>query len=245
MTDPLLEFVSTPFGGRTAGYRLFPDGRIEQRGGPNVRHDDWFETQTLTAEQVDAFVRFLESADLDGLDARYEPEHAVRGGPRVAVWTIRAKGAVHRVEVEGTARVPLLEAVQQAFFDAQGVGIRAGAEIRVLRDGVEQVYELTCSPMECPGIDRVTKTLLWAHNHAAQGTARPGAERVLVIVWKESDVPNGQHVLTADGRLVRTLLPGGDQKEQWLSDEGMQRLQAALDGVDWDVVERHSRTVDP
>lgn len=245
MTDPLLEFVSTPFRGRTAGYRLFPDGRVEQRGGPNVRHDDWFETQTLTPEQVEAFVRYLESVDLDGLEARYEPQYAVRGVPSTAVWIVRARGAVHRVEVVGNARVPVLEAVQQAFFDAQKVGVHAGAELRVLRDGTEHTYDLACSPMECPGIDEVTKTLFMPHNHAPEGTAQAGAERLLVIVWKESDVASGQHVLTADGRLVRTLLPGGEQKEMWVSDEGMQRLQAALGRVDWEVVERHCKAGDP
>ncbi len=245
MTEPLLEYVSTPFQGRPAGYRLFPDGRVELCGGSDARDDRWVQTQILTAEQVEAFVRALESADLDDLEARYEPQYAVRGVPSTAVWTLRARGAEHRVEVVGSARVPVLEAIQQAFFDAQKVGIRAGAEVRVLRDGAEHTYELACSPMDCPGLDEVTKTLLMPHNHADSGVARPGAERLLVIVWKESDVSNGEHALTADRRLVRTLLPGGERKEMWLSEEGMQRLDAALDRVDWEAVEHHCQTVDP
>jgi hypothetical protein len=245
MTEPLLEYVSAPFQGRPAGYRLFPDGRVELCGGPGARDDRWNPTQTLTAEQVEAFVRVLDSTDLEGLEPRYEPQHAVRGVPSTAVWTLRTRGAVHRVEVVGSARVAVLEAIQQAFFDAQKVGVRAGAEVRVLRDGAEQTYELTCSPMECPGIDEVTKTLLMPHNHADPGVVRPDAERLLLIVWKENDVPRWEHVLTADGRLVRTLIPGGERKELWLSEDGMQRLGEALDRVDWVAVRQHCRTDDP
>ena len=103
----LLQDVLVDARGRQAGYRIYDDGRLEQRpsGKP------WVSGPTLVREQVERVRGAIREAGIDRLEPRYEPTAAQRADADAMVLHVHTEidGAVRNVAVVRPCRVPAVD----------------------------------------------------------------------------------------------------------------------------------------
>ena len=103
----LLQDVVVDARGRQAGYRIYDDGRLEQRpsGKP------WVSGPTLIREQVERVRGAIREAGIDRLEPRYEPTAAQRADVESMVLHLHAEidGAVRNVAVVRPCKVPAVD----------------------------------------------------------------------------------------------------------------------------------------
>ena len=103
----LLQDVVVDARGRQAGYRIYDDGRLEQRpsGKP------WVSGPTLIREQVERVRGAIREARIDRLEPRYEPTAAQRAEAASMVLHLHTEieGAVRNVAVVRPCRVPAVD----------------------------------------------------------------------------------------------------------------------------------------
>ena len=103
----LLQNVLIDARGRQAGYRIYDDGRLEQRpsGKP------WVSGPTLTTEQVERVRGAIRLAGIDKLERRYEPTARADGDAVVLHLHADVNGAMRQVAVVRPCKVPAVDAL--------------------------------------------------------------------------------------------------------------------------------------
>ena len=103
----LLQDIVVDARGRQAGYRIYDDGRLEQRpsGKP------WVSGPTLIREQVERVRGAIREAGIDRLEPRYEPTAAQRADAASMVLHLHTEidGAVRNVAVVRPCKVPAVD----------------------------------------------------------------------------------------------------------------------------------------
>ena len=103
----LLQDIVVDARGRQAGYRIYDDGRLEQRpsGKP------WVSGPTLIREQVERVRGAIREAGIDRLEPRYEPTAAQRADAASMVLHLHTEidGTVRNVAVVRPCKVPAVD----------------------------------------------------------------------------------------------------------------------------------------
>lgn len=228
---PIFESISYPSTGKPAGYRLWADGRYEHLRGAQDHGDEWYLIETLSDAEVTAFRQAIAGLGLDQLQARYEPEHAVRDAGRTE-WRIQVGGEVIQVEVIARAPVPGLAAIDRAFQDAH---VRAEVTIHVtaLAGGSRHEADVPCPPNSIEDLGAAFMALVRSQSGSAPLAVDGEPQLQFEVVWRTDGVVSGRHELWSDGRVLRTLVEGNDVRETFLSEGELQGVREALGAVDW------------
>jgi len=227
---PIFESISTPPTRAPARPRQWADGRYEHLGGRD-RSGEWTLLETLSDEEVTAFRRAIADLGLDQLQARYEPEHAVRDAGRTE-WRIQVGGQLVQVQIIAAVQVPALVALDQAFIDAH---VQPEITIRVtaMASGAEHQATVPCAPSAIDDLGAAFMAMVRGQTGTGPLDGQDASRKLLDVEWHTDGVYSGHHELWMDGRMVRTLPQDDDVKETWMSATELEGVRAALDAVDW------------
>jgi hypothetical protein len=227
---PIFETISTPPTAAPVGRRLWADGRHEHLGGRD-RSGEWVLLETLSDGEVTAFRLAIADLGLDRLQARYEPEHAVRDAGRTE-WRIQVGGQRVQVEIIAGVQVPELVALDKALIDAH-VQPEVTIEVTALARGSEHQATVPCPPTAIDDLGAAFMAMVRAQTGTGPLDGQGEPLKLLDVVWHTDGALSGHHELWTDGRMVRTLPQDDDVRETWLSAAELDGVRVALDAVDW------------